>query len=190
MGVITEQVRLTRRVRVALVATVSAVLWSLGFVPSATVATAESTTYVFIYRFSQSSQRWLLGSALPSFAHASVSVGTTFSYKADNPVGARDLEANFDFWRIATGRRVGHNCVAPTTANRGRPRCERHLARGRLSHSAHEGRNTLRFDGRMTRTTWLAPGQYQVELFLSSELGNSASEFLRFTILPPTRGNG
>lgn len=194
MGCTARRVRLIGGLWVGLVAVAVAVLWSPpGPIPGATVAAAEpSPPYAFVYHFTQSAKRWLPGPALPHFARATVPTGTTFSYTASITFGVGlHLEANFDFWRITTGRRVGKRCVAATNANRRRAHCARRIGVGRLSHSAREGRNTLRFAGRMNRTKTLAPGHYEVELFLStSDLGNSDSEFLRFTVLRPAGGLG
>lgn len=186
MDAATHRARLIVGLRPRVVASVLAVLWSIGFTPCA--AAFDPTP--FVYKFSQSASQWLPGSALPHYAAVarnSVPIGSTFSYDLSD-----SGKVTMDFSRIVIGRLVHGNCVRPSKANRGRARCERWVDGARLTHSASMGRNTLHFEGRINRTKALAPGRYVVEITITEPFYETTSDpkSLRFTILRPTGGNG
>jgi hypothetical protein len=96
----------------------------------------------------------------------------------------------FDFIHLVPGRLVGGKCVAPTTRNRGKPNCRRTVTAATLRYNAlvqnpalHTGRNSLHFEGRINRRTWLAPGSYTVKITATAYGRASRPAFLHFTIL-------
>jgi hypothetical protein len=134
-----------------------------------------------ITNFAQSAQTWRLGSRLPAISRAGKPVGTTFRF--DLNVAASTL---FAFTRIEAGRTVGGKCVRPTTANRGKRRCTRFIPAGRLTVKGHAGTNTVRFQGRITKTRHLKAGRHQLTIFATDSQGqNSFPNTLRFTVLNP-----
>ncbi len=93
---------------------------------------------------------------------------------------ARSLQFVVD--RKLPGRRVGGRCVAPSASNRNAPSCVRFKPVGRsFSTSAHDGRNTLRFTGRVPRLRGsgvipLAPGSYRLRVQAIGAIGNRSPE--------------
>ena len=151
---------------------------------SAHPASTESTTIgvVVIPRLtnvSQSAQRWRRGKVLPHYTRVRAPVGTIFTFTLNQPYA----EIRFDFTHLVPGRLVSGKCVAPTTRNRGKPRCHRTVTAATLRHSAHKRRNSLHFEGRINRRTWLAPGSYTLKITATAYGRASRPAFLHFTIL-------
>ncbi len=105
-------------------------------------------------------------------------IGTTFRFTLDKPAAVR-----LAFTQAVSGRRVGSRCVAPTRANRKRRRCTRTLTRGTISLSGHSGVNTIRFQGRVSRTRRLRLGSHRLVITASTPGAGSTSKTLRFTIV-------
>jgi hypothetical protein len=137
-----------------------------------TASTESTMIFVFVMphltNVSQSAQRWRRGNALPRFTRARPPVGTTFTFTLDHGDYA---QVQFDFTHVVPGRLVGGKSVAPTSSNRGTPNCRRTVTAATLRYSAlvqnpalHMGRNSLHFEGRSNRRTWLAPGSYTLKL--------------------------
>lgn len=128
----------------------------------------------------QSAAAWRLGSALPQISRQRrLPVGTTFSLRLDQAATVK-----LAFAQRLRGRRVGRACVAPTHANRHRPRCTRKAPRGSLSFQARAGRNRVRFQGRLSRRRKLKPGRYKVSITATASSGlRSSARSLSFRIV-------
>ncbi|HEY5389174.1 MAG TPA: hypothetical protein VIJ83_01370, partial [Solirubrobacteraceae bacterium] len=128
----------------------------------------------------QLSSRWHGGNALPS-THSgappsAASSGTDFSFSSST---AGDLQLVFR--RQESGRRNGPLCVAPTHANRHKPRCVRLGPAATLPIDAGAGENYVSFDGRVSPSSRLAPGPYVAKLELAGTLDVLGT--LHFTIV-------
>jgi PKD domain-containing protein len=133
----------------------------------------------------QSATVWREGNQLARFSRAKHKppVGTTFSFTLNMTATAR-----FDFTQRASGRKVAGKCVAQTKRNRRKAKCTRTLTLGTLSFAAHAGANTVRFQGRLSRTRKLKPGHYTLLITAtSSSGGRSAPQSLSFTIVTTSR---
>jgi hypothetical protein len=64
----------------------------------------------------------------------------------------------------ALGRSVRGKCIAQTTRNQRKPRCNRNVMAGTLRLTAHAATNRIRFQGRLTRSHTLAPGRYSAAI--------------------------
>ncbi len=128
--------------------------------------------------FSESAATWRLGGALP---HISIArVGTTFTFQENEAASVA-----LTFTHVLPGRRSAGRCIAPTHGNRGKPRCTRHLVVGNLGVPGHAGGNTIRFQGRISRTEKLAPGSYTVSVTSHDNHGlKNLTRSLGFTVLP------
>ena len=131
--------------------------------------------------FSESNARWREGSALATLAKARpkrAKLGTTFSFTLDEPA-----TVVLTFTRIASGRRVGHRCVAPTRANRHRTACQRSAVAGKLSFAGvTAGVHTISFEGRLSGRKKLALGVYTFTV-AATDLGTVTSKPLKFTVV-------
>ncbi len=128
--------------------------------------------------FSQSAPRWRLGTSLPHIARTPV--GTTFAFEL-NEAGSLALV----FTHVLPGRRVRGSCVAPGQSNQSKPRCKRRLSAGSLALAGHAGLNKVSFQGRLSRTKRLAPGNYVVALTTHDSHGLKAlTPSLSFAALP------
>jgi hypothetical protein len=106
-------------------------------------------------------------------------IGTTFSLTLDQPA-----IVSFGFARSARGRRVHGKCVRVTKHDRRKPRCTRTVSVATLRVSAPAGRDTLSFQGPVTRSRRLHPGHYRVTITASNSAGQrSAATTLSFTVL-------
>jgi hypothetical protein len=106
-------------------------------------------------------------------------VGTTFLFSLN--VSA---SVTFSFLRQVTGRKVGHKCVARTHKNAARKPCKYSVRAGTLSFTGHSGSNRVVFQGRISRSKELKPGQYTLEITASNAAGqNSLPQTLAFTIV-------
>jgi hypothetical protein len=106
-------------------------------------------------------------------------VGTRFTFGLD-----RAATAELTFVQRVPGRRVRGRCVTPSKRNRKSRRCTRNITRGKLTVDAHEGRNTVRFQGRLTARRKLGTGAYTLRIVAVGP-GNlrSAPGSARFTIV-------
>ena len=99
----------------------------------------------------QSRTRWRLGKSRVGFAKARLPVGTTFTFSLNAPAAVR-----FDFTQRA-GRTVNRRIA------------------GRLSFSAHTGRNKVHFEGRISQKQKLKPGRYTLVVTASDSAGNKSN---------------
>jgi hypothetical protein len=142
---------------------------------SATVTAPPPT----ITAMSQARLRWRLGGKLATFAAApKPPVGTTFGFTLNQAATVR-----FAFAQLLPGRKVNGRCVAPTSANRGRPGCTRSVGRGALSFNASAGAHKLSFQGRVSRTNKLAPGVYTLTITAANSQGTASRTTRAFTIV-------
>ena len=142
---------------------------------------------------SQSAKSWREGSKLAriSSVHTLESskhkkrkppVGTTLSFTLNEPA-----TVTISFTHGAPGREVTvngrHQCLAQTKHNEHKHRCTRTVVAGTLSFTAHQGRNRVSFQGRISHRKKLAPGRYKVVIAARNSAGHSASRSLSFTVL-------
>ena len=86
--------------------------------------------------------------------------------------------------RVSPGRRMSGKCIAPSHANRHKPRCTRYISIGRFSASALAGASSVPFSGRVGGHA-LAPGSYRATIVATDAAGNgSAPATAAFTIAP------
>ncbi len=105
--------------------------------------------------------------------------GTKVSYRLSEAASVR-----FTVERARAGRRVGRRCLAPTRANRKRPKCTRFTAAaGSFTHSGKPGANSFRFSGRIGGRK-LAPGAYRLVAVPTDAAGNRGAAIRRaFTVV-------
>lgn len=109
-----------------------------------------------------------------------------FSFKLNEPATLR-----LTFARDLVGRERRGKCVAPTQRDRQRPACRRAIAAGMLSLRGRSGAENVYFDGRLSRSRTLTPGQYTVTFTAIDAVRRSAKpQRLTFTIVtqPPRAG--
>ena len=77
------------------------------------------------------------------------------------------------------------SCVAPSRRNSAKPRCKRFVPAGSLAVAGHAGLDKVGFQGRLSRTTKLTPGNYTATVTARDSHGPKAlARSLSFTILP------
>ncbi len=113
-----------------------------------------------------SAKRWRLGNRLASISV--LPLGTTISFRLSEAA-----RTTLTFQRARPGRRVGGKCVKPTSANRGKRRCARFVGAGSLSGlNGKQGRNRVRFQGRLNRRKKLRRGRYRIVARARDAAGN------------------
>ncbi|MGA9284382.1 MAG: right-handed parallel beta-helix repeat-containing protein [Solirubrobacteraceae bacterium] len=155
--------------------------------PDATFATtkpapAPAPSALVLSALKQSASKWREGSSLPRAAspHSrKPPVGTTFSFTLNEAATVQ-----LAFTQRASGRKVGHKCLAQTHANRHKRSCSRTVTAATLVLAAHAGTNTLRFQGRVSGSKKLKPGPYTLVVTGTGPGGkSSAPQRLTFTIV-------
>jgi chitodextrinase len=121
----------------------------------------------------QLSRRWT-EPGTPTVAR--LPVGTVFWFTLNTKA-----KLTFTFYRVSSGRKAGHRCVAPTRQNRHHAACVRKVRVGTLKLAGAKGGNAVRFRGRIGRHR-LAPGTYQVVITATAN-GLSSHRTLTFTIV-------
>jgi flagellar hook assembly protein FlgD len=136
-------------------------------------------------RVRQSHTRWREGAALATLTAARAGsvrpapVGTTFSFALSEAA-----TVTLRFTRTLIGRDVSHRCVAVTARNRRDRSCRRTQAAGALTYHVTAGATRVRFDGRLSRRSRLAPGTYKVAVTaVNARRQPSATRSLTFTIV-------
>jgi virginiamycin B lyase len=127
----------------------------------------------------QSAARWREGRkrARISAPRRKPPVGTTFSFHI-----SESAKLKLVFIEHGGGRRVHQRCLAKSKRNARRPRCNRMA--GTMSLTAHQGRDRISFQGRLSPHTRLQPGTYTMTLTATNARGlRSAARSLQFTIL-------
>jgi IPT/TIG domain len=156
--------------------------------PGGTSAISAADKYTFaalpvrpvLTRVRQSASRWRKGSRLPRISRKKKPpVGTTFSFALNEAATVR-----MSFTQRVGGRKIKRKCVAPTRANRKKPKCTRTITVGTLNFQGHAGTNTVRFQGRLSRVKSLKPGRYTLTLTASGSAGlQSTPRSVSFTIV-------
>ena len=101
---------------------------------------------------------WRRGSKLPQITAAKqLPVGTKISFSL-----SRAAQVRLEFLSPKPGRNVKKKCVVPTHKNSSARKCTRLVLAGSLMFRAHRGKNTLRFQGRISKTKKLRPGSYRL----------------------------
>jgi len=137
----------------------------------------SGTAILQVSAFSESASRWRLGGAP---AHiSSAPLGTSFVFDLNEPANLA-----LAFAHVLSGRRVNGRCVAPGSANRGRPKCKRAVPSGSLPVAGHAGRDKVSFQGRLSRAKKLAPGDYTATVVTAGTHARAQTRSLSFTILP------
>jgi hypothetical protein len=126
-------------------------------------------------------KKWRVGNHLISVARKKKRppVGTTFKFRLDKVAFVR-----LDFIQKLPGRKVHGKCVAPNRHNKRKHKCTRTLTRGSVNFVGHAGVNSVHFEGRITRTKKLKPGNYTLVIttFAPGAL-TTTSRTLTFTIV-------
>jgi hypothetical protein len=133
-----------------------------------------------ISALAQTRSRWRIGGLLASFSRTGRKppVGTTFSFGLNE-----QANVTFTFAQQLPGRRVRGKCVAPAPRSRSKHSCRRSITRGELSFTAHAGANHISFDGRLSLSKKLTPGQYLLIADATDRRGQRAApQSLQFTI--------
>lgn len=74
--------------------------------------------------------------------------------------------------------------MAATNENRRKPACKRTVTKGTLSFAGHTGANRVSFQGNISRSRKLGPGNYTLLITASSSAGQrSQTRSLSFTIV-------
>jgi hypothetical protein len=130
---------------------------------------------------SQSHAQWRLGNQLPKVATIArvrkPPVGTTFRFKLSRAAAVR-----FAFTQLQPGRRAGGRCLAQTATNRRKRRCWRTVTGGSFRFSAGVGADSVRFQGRTSRSEKLKPGRYTLVITATDTAGSTTAR-LKFTIV-------
>jgi hypothetical protein len=103
--------------------------------------------------------------------------GTIFSFSLDQPATIQIALQTRGY-----GRRSGRTCKLPTPALRRRPRCIRTTTIATLTRTAHSGRNSVAFTGRVGGKPF-KPGNYEAVITAADSAGQSPAQTLRFTIV-------
>lgn len=124
---------------------------------------------------------WRLGrqfAKVSSKGRVRTPVGTVFSFTLNEPA-----TVSFAFSKETTGRLVGRKCQRVTRQDSGHRRCERMVRAGGFVFTAHVGRTSLAFQGRITRTATLTTGKYRVSVGATNSTGGrSPSSVLHFAV--------
>ena len=143
---------------------------SPGTVSAAIVSDASETNTAF---------RATAHAQLVQTARKRPPVGTTFNFGLNEAAPIR-----FDFTRPTTGREVDGKCVAQAKRNKRHHRkCVRTNVLGTLSFAGHEGPNSMRFFGWLSRQQKLKPGKYTLVITATTPGAGSTSKKLAFTIV-------
>jgi hypothetical protein len=127
----------------------------------------------------QSARKWRAGNRLARIERARVPVGTTYSFSLNETA-----RVSLVFERLVRGRTVRGTCVAPTRARRHRRACSRRAPVGTLSFTGHTGTNRVVFQGRLSSSTRLKPGSYELTITATNTVGlRSAPVILHFTVV-------
>jgi hypothetical protein len=105
-------------------------------------------------------------------------IDTTFRFTLDKPATIR-----LAFIQLLPGRKAASGCVVPTASNRAKGKCTRILLRGTMSFGGHAGTNKVHFDGSVSRTRVLRPGNYTLVATATSPGVGSTCGTLTFSIV-------
>ncbi len=112
-------------------------------------------------------------------SNAKLPTKTNLSFSLNGPA-----EVHFVFSQLIAGLQTPHGCLPAAQSARPRKSCTRTVAVGNMSIAGHSGINYLAFVGRISRTTELKPGNYELVITASdTEHQNSTPVSLSFTIV-------
>jgi Tol biopolymer transport system component len=95
---------------------------------------------------------------------------------------SEDAAVTLKFELRTTGRRVGGKCRKRTNANKSRKKCTRYVSKGSRKFTATKsGKNSIRFQGRISASKRLALGRYRVSATAKDAAGNSQQQTRRKT---------
>jgi hypothetical protein len=127
---------------------------------------------------SQNHKTWRLGTKLATISSSRrPPVGTTFKFDLNEPA-----QVSFAFTQLFPGRKVSGRCVAQTSHNLHTAKCTRNGRTRAASFNAAAGADKVAFDGRISRSTKLKPGSYEVAIQARNSSGRSNTVTLKFTI--------
>ncbi|HTZ64728.1 MAG TPA: kelch repeat-containing protein [Solirubrobacteraceae bacterium] len=166
--------------------------------PASSVPQAAAPAPPSLTRLSQSHTRWREGRAIAQVSdtraetrtrketrigHAREAVGTTFMFVLNEPA-----TVTFTFTEELSGRRQRRKCLAPSRTDRRARACTRSVVRGTLTFAGRPGENTVRFQGRISRTAKLPPGNYTMHVAAIDAAGKRgvAANELRFSVFGQT----
>jgi PKD domain len=118
----------------------------------------------------------------PTRGNSTARRGATFRYSLDREASVRiRIERALPGRRVRRGSRV--TCVAPRPVNRRARRCTRYRRAGTLIRTSHQGRNAVKFTGRIGRRA-LRLGRYQAVFTARDAAGNAGpSRRVRFRVV-------
>lgn len=143
-------------------------------------ASAATTPILSISNARQSHKSWREGNALATTAvrRRLPPIGTTFSFTLNE-----QASVHLSFTQQEDGSSLNGRCVAKTSKNR-RHACKLTLTRGTLSVTGQPGENKVSFEGRISRSKKLKPGNYSVVITASNAADKQTGpERLNFTIV-------
>jgi len=143
-------------------------------------STTARGTPPIVSDIAQSRRSWREGTALASFTrrHKLAPLGTSFSFTLNE-----QASVSFAFTQRVGGRKVKGKCVAVTKKNRRKPACQRVVIQAGLSFTGHSGKNKVSFQGRISHSRKLPPGNYTLVITATNAAGHSAPRSISFTIL-------
>ena len=127
---------------------------------------------------SQTHKTWRLGTKLATISSSKKPppVGTTFKFDLNQVA-----QVSFAFEQLFPARKVKGRCVPQTSHNLHASKCTRYGRSRTMSLTAAAGSDKVAFDGRVSRSTKLKNGSYEVSIQASAAGGRSNTETLKFT---------
>jgi len=127
----------------------------------------------------ESVRRWREPTRLiHSRGHTRIPTGTTLSFSLNEPA-----EVHLAFNRLIAGYPSRRGCLVAAQSSGLRKSCTRAVAAGSLSLAGSSGTNDVVFAGRISRTSRLRPGRYELVITASDPAGQSSTPLsLSFTI--------
>jgi Kelch motif len=126
----------------------------------------------------ESASRWRAGPKLAHISGRRPPVGTAFSFSLNTRA-----TVSFRFVHVVVGRRVGGHCITKTKRNATHRACRHTAPAATLTFAGHAGSNRVVFQGRVSSSKRLAPGQYTLLITAINAVGQSSPARLTFTIV-------
>ena len=126
----------------------------------------------------QSATKWRESNRLARVSRAKTPTGTTFSFSLSEQATFR-----FSFMRLLRGSRVLDGCIAKAHKQTINTICNTAPA-ATLSFTGHAGANRVIFAGRLSHTSKLKPGRYELTITATNSTGQRSTPVsLSFTIV-------
>lgn len=126
----------------------------------------------------QSHRRWRdTRTSVRAHRKSRQAVGTSFLFVLNEPATVELV-----FVKHVRGHEIDHRCVIKARGRDAR-HCVRTTRKGSLSTTGKAGENSVSFDGHISRSHTLGPGDYTLEIRASNAAGHSETHRLSFTIL-------